>query len=123
MTDIRFYLDEDSMNRSLLMALRQRRIDVTTVSEVNREDFSDYDQLLWASQNNRVICTYNIRDFSQLHKQFLAENITHAGILLMHQDFSIGDRLYGLSVVAASLTAEDMSNQMIFLSNYLNKNI
>lgn len=123
MIDIRFYLDEDSMNRSLLMALRQRRIDVTTVSEVNREGFSDYDQLLWASQNNRVICTYNIRDFSKLHKQFLAESTTHAGILLMHQDFSIGDRLYGLSVVAASLTAKDMSNQMIFLSNYLNRNI
>ncbi len=123
MSNIRFYLDEDSMNRALLMALRQREIDVTTVSEVKREGFSDEEQLLWAGQNNRVICTYNIRDFSKIHKQFLAEGKVHAGILLMHQDFSIGERLYGLSVVIASLTAEDMVNQMIFLSNYLKSNV
>jgi len=123
MSDIRFYLDEDSMNRALLMALRQREIDVTTVSEVNREGVSDDEQLLWAGQNNRVICTYNIRDFSKLHNQFLAKNITHAGILLMQQEFSIGERLHGLSVLAASATSEDMSNQMIFLSNYLKRNV
>ena len=52
MSVIRFYLDEDSMNRSLLMALRQREIDVKTVSEVQREGFSDDEQLLWAAQNN-----------------------------------------------------------------------
>jgi Domain of unknown function (DUF5615) len=59
MSLIRLYLDEDSMNRALLMALRQRDIDVTTVSEVKREGFSDEEQLRWAGQNNRVICTYN----------------------------------------------------------------
>jgi hypothetical protein len=123
MSDIRFYLDEDSMNRALLMALRQREINVTTVSEVKREGFSDEEQLLWASQNNRVICTYNIRDFSKLHKEFLAEGKVHGGILLMHQDFSIGERLYGLSLVMASLTAENMINQIIFLSNYLKSNV
>jgi len=46
MSPICFYLDEDSMNRSLLMALRQREIDVTTVSEVKREGLSDEEQLL-----------------------------------------------------------------------------
>ena len=55
MSLIRLYLDEDSMNRALLMALRQRDIDVITVSDV----------------------------------------------------------------LVASGTAEDMSNQMTFLSNYL----
>ncbi|NMF56775.1 DUF5615 family PIN-like protein [Pseudanabaena yagii] len=123
MASIRFYLDEDSMNRSLLIALRQREIDVTTVSEVKREGFSDEEQLLWSTQNNRVICTYNIRDFSKLHKQTLAKNQAHAGIVLMHQDFSIGERLYGLSVLAASFTAEEMLNQMTFLSNYLKNNV
>lgn len=123
MSVIRFYLDEDSMNRSLLMALRQREIDVKTVSEVQREGFSDDEQLLWAAQNNRVICTYNIRDFSKLHKQFLANNQAHSGIVFMHQDFSIGERLYGLSVLVASFTAKDMINQMTFLSNYLKPHI
>ncbi len=112
MSVIRLYLDEDSMNRALLMALRQRDVDVTTVSEVKREGFSDEEQLLWAGQNSRIICTYNIRDFGKLHKQFLAESRLHAGILLMQQDFSIGERLYGLSVLVASITAEDISNRI-----------
>ncbi len=123
MSVIRLYLDEDSMNRALLMALRQRDIDVMTVREVKREGFSDEEQLLWAGQNSRVICTYNVRDFSKLHKQFLAESRFHAGILLMQQDFSIGERLYGLSVLVASVTGEDISNQMFFLTSYLKKNV
>jgi hypothetical protein len=122
MSSIRLYLDEDSMNQTLLKALRQRDIDVTTVSEVEREGLSDEEQLTWSSQNNRVICTYNIRDFSKLHQQFLANGRFHAGILLMKQSFSIGDRLHGLSVLVASVTAEDMNSQMVFLSAYLKRN-
>jgi hypothetical protein len=123
MSLIRLYLDEDSMSRALLMALRQRDIDVITVSEVKREGFSDQEQLLWAGQNNRAICTFNIQDFSKLHKQFIAEGNFHAGIVLMQQDLSIGERLHGLSVLVASVTAEEMMNQMTFLSEYLRKNI
>ena len=31
MSAVRFYLDEDSMNRALLMALRQREIDADNI--------------------------------------------------------------------------------------------
>jgi hypothetical protein len=121
MSQLRLYLDEDSMNRALLLALRQRNIDVITVNEVQTQGLTDEAQLLWASTNGRAICTYNVRDFSQLHQQFLSSGRSHAGIILMRQSFSIGKRLYGLSILVASMTAEDIQNQVVFLSQYLNK--
>jgi len=110
MSQLRRYLDEDSMNRALLLALRQRNIDVITVNEVQTQGLTDEAQLLWASTDGRAICTYNARDFSQLHQQFLSSGRSHAGIILMRQSFSIGERLYGLSTLVASMTAEDIQN-------------
>ena len=121
MSQLRLYLDEDSMNRALLLALRQRSIDVVTVNEMQSQGLTDAAQRVWAAANSRAICTYNIRDFSQLHKQFLSSDRSHAGIVLMRQSFSIGERLYGLSTLVASVMAEDIQNQVVFLSQYLNR--
>lgn len=123
MSQLRLYLDEDSMNRALLLALRERDIDVLTVNEVQNQGLTDEAQLLWAFNHRRAICTYNVRDFSQLHQQHLASGRSHAGIILMRQSFSIGERLYGLSALVASITAEDIQNQVVFLSQYLNRTV
>lgn len=48
MSQLRLYLDEDSMNRALLLALRERNIDVLTVNEVQNQGLTDEAQLLWA---------------------------------------------------------------------------
>lgn len=119
MSQLRLYLDEDSMNRALLLALRQRDIDVVSVNEVETAGLADELQLQWATSQNRAICTYNARDFCQLHTQFLSLGRHHAGIVLMRQDFSIGERLYGLSALVAAISAEELRDQRVFLSQYL----
>lgn len=119
MTAIRLYLDEDCMNRALLGALRQRDIDVMTVSEADNDGLSDLEQLAWASENHRAICTYNVRDFQILHHQYLSEGISHWGIIFMKQNLSIGQRLYGLSALVGSMTSAMVKNQTIFLSKFI----
>jgi hypothetical protein len=121
MSQLRLYLDEDSMNRALLLALRQRDIDVISVNEVERVGLADELQLQWATSQNRAICTYNARDFCQLHTQFLSSGQHHAGIVLMRQDFSVGERLYGLSALVAAISTEEIRNQRVFLSQFLRR--
>jgi len=49
-SDICLYFDEDTMKRSLVLSLRLRGVDVSTVGEVGREGESDEAQLIWATE-------------------------------------------------------------------------
>ena len=58
---IRLYLDEDTMTRTLVNALRARGADVTTVFEEGMTGRNDTDQLEYASQHERVLYSFNAR--------------------------------------------------------------
>ena len=66
MSLLRFYIDEDSAERSLISAFRNSGLDVVTVLDVGRQSLSDPEQLIWATEQNRVIYSYNQRDFRHL---------------------------------------------------------
>ncbi len=72
MSQIRFYLDEDSVEKSLIAAFRNAGLDVVTVTDVDRLSYSNEDQLIWATEQGRVIYSYNRRDFCCLHSEVLA---------------------------------------------------
>lgn len=123
MNQIRFYLDEDSTEKSLLIAFRNAGLDVVTVTEVNRESYSDKEQLIWATEQKRVIYSYNRGDFCYLHTEFLRTEKNHFGIVLLQQQrYSVGQQLQGLLHLVATRSAEDMINQLVFLSVYINRN-
>ncbi len=64
---IRLYFDEDSMRRSLLRALRARGVDVITALDADMIERKDAEHLGYATQQGRVLCTFNARDFYRLH--------------------------------------------------------
>jgi Domain of unknown function (DUF5615) len=119
---IRLYLDEDTINASLVKALRNADLDVVTVADAQRLGLSDEEQLIWAMNQGRVLYSYNIGDFCKLHSTFIVEERSHAGIILAPQrQYSIGQQQRGLLKLAASLSAEEMANQLFFLSAYVEK--
>ncbi len=67
MTQFRFYLDEDSMHRGLLVGLRARNIDVLTPGDVGLLGQEFAVQLSFAARDRRVLYTCNVRDFCRLH--------------------------------------------------------
>ncbi|CCI06373.1 MAG: DUF5615 family PIN-like protein [Sphaerospermopsis sp.] len=120
MTQLRLYLDEDMMSHSLVQALANRGVDVTTVLTEGREGLSDEEQLKWAASQNRVICTANVADFVQLHIQFIETNETHRGILIIpQQQYSISQCLRGLMTFISAYKPESVTNQIYFLSSFL----
>jgi len=116
---IRLYFDEDASARAVAHNLGVRGVDVTTTHEEGLRGISDTEQLEYASQQGRVICTCNISDFAQLHTEYMAQGKNHAGIILIHQQqFSIGEQVRRLSRLMQSRSAEAMVNNIEYLSNW-----
>ena len=120
MSQIRLYVDEDSSDTALVLSLQNRGVDVLTVRDVNRQGYTDEEQLIWASSQSRVLYSSNVRDFYRLHTSFLTQEQTHSGMILVQQQrYSIGELMRGILRLMATKSAEDMENQVEFLSDWI----
>ena len=113
---LRLYIDEDAMSRVLIRGLRSRGINVTTVLDEERVGQSDASQLEFAAQRGLVIYTFNVGDFCALHKEYLTKEKRHSGIVVVYrQRYTIGEQLRLLLKLANSRSADEMTNQLVFL--------
>lgn len=106
---IRFYTDEH-VAKAVVRGLRQRGVDVRTVSEAGMLGASDQEHLALARKEGRVIFTQD-DDFLRLH----AAGAEHAGIVYAPQQTSIGEIIYGLMLIYQILDAKDMTGQVEYL--------
>jgi len=114
------YLDEDTIKSALVKALRNADLDVITVVDAQMLGRSDEEQLNWSTEKKRVIYSFNIGDYCKLHRDYMFEGKTHAGIVLApQQQYSIGQQLTGLLKLVAANSSEDMIDKVIFLNSYL----
>ena len=119
MSQVRLYFDADSMQRAVLAGLRARGVDATTALEAGMTDRSDEEQLELARSQGRVLFSFNASGFCRIHAELLAQGKSHAGIILAPQQrYSIGERVRRLLKLIAAKTAEEMRDQMEFLSNW-----
>ncbi len=77
-----FLLDEDLSYR-VAEGLRRRGVDAISVHEVGRANrqVSDAEQLEYATQQGRVLVTYNRADYQALDALWRTQGRTHAGVL------------------------------------------
>lgn len=119
MRAVRLYIDEDSMNRALVRALRSRNIDVVTALEFGMISKADLDHLTLATTEGRVLFTYNVGDYYLLHTAFLTEGNSHAGMILARQQhYSFGEQMRRLLKLVATRSAEEMRDRAEFLSSW-----
>ena len=116
MGDVRLYMDEDAGETAVIAALRARGVDLLTTLEAGRLGSSDADQLVYATQQGRAICTLNASDFSRLHREVLQAGDSHAGIVVIpEQRYSIGEKIRRLAAFVHATTAESLRNHIEFL--------
>jgi len=90
MSKPKLHLDMDTSRRDLHRALVTRGYDVTrTPNPEITEDASDEYQLLWATSHNRIIFTFNIKDYLNLAKK----HPSHGGIILANQKTTSPDKM------------------------------
>jgi Domain of unknown function (DUF5615) len=116
-TQIRLYLDEDAQHGGLVRALRLRGIDVVTADEAGMRNRDDANHLAYAAAHNRVLYSFNIRDYNALHLAHAAQGKSHAGIILAQQQrYSVGEQMRRLLRLVGTISAEEMHDRMEFLS-------
>lgn len=114
---VRLYIDEDSMSRALVRALRARGVDVTTALDKGMIERPDAIHLDYATQQGRVLYSFNVGDFYELHTTYLTQGKSHAGLILASQQrYSVGEQMRRLLKLIATRSAEDMENRVEFLS-------
>lgn len=114
---LRLYLDEDTQRADLIQALRARHVDIVTVAEANLLGQADDVQLRYASEQGRVIFTFNRGDFFHLHTEWLRNHQHHAGIIVSDQ-VGTGMIVRPLLRIIDTKSAGDMQNWLEFLSNW-----
>lgn len=78
---------------------------------------TDEEHLAYVAASGRVLHTFNVADFYELHGQFMEAGQGHAGLVLgTQQRYAVGERMRKLLRIRAEWTAEDMQNRVLFLS-------
>ena len=108
------------MNENFIQALRSRNVDVLTVADVGMLHRSDEEQLDWATQNGRVIFSFNTRDFYRLHSTIIEQGLFHTGIILAPQQrYGIGDLMRGVLNLVNTKSSAQMQSEVEFLSDWI----
>lgn len=119
MSGIRLYVDEDAMQGALVMALRARHVDTLTAFDCGMINRSDEDHLRFASADKRVLYSFNIKDYTLLHEQWISTGQAHCGILLAPQQrYSVGEQLRHILQFLNRRSAADMFSRLEYLSNW-----
>jgi len=110
---LKLFLDED-IHTGLSHALQQRGFDVVHAQDLKRKGKSDSEQLAFAVQEERCFMTFNVRDFVNLHNQYVEQNQEHWGIIVSGQ-IPIGETLRRLLKKIGLATRADFKNRIEFL--------
>jgi hypothetical protein len=116
MAQLSLYFDEDAMDYDLIEPLRKRGLDVLTALEANRLGREDEDHLAFATAHGRSLYSFNIPHYCRLHGEWQFAHRTHAGIVLAQQRFPIGRQLRCILHLASAKSAEEMRDNLEFLS-------
>ena len=114
---IKLYLDEDAQRTDLIRSLRARQVDVLTVSEAGLLGSADDVHLQYATEQGRVIFTFNRGDFFHLHTDWLTRGQHHAGIIVSDQ-LRTSVLMRRLLRLVDAKSASDMHDWLEFLSNW-----
>lgn len=106
---IKYYADEH-VARAVIRGLRQRGVDVLSVSEAGLLGASDEAHLECAAADGRVLFTQD-DDFLRLH----ARGTDHAGIAYARQGTSIGKIVRGLMLIHDILEPDEMRGHVEYL--------
>ena len=116
---ISLYFDEDAQRLALIQALRVRGVDVLAAWDAGMRQQDDEAHLSLATAQGRVLYGFNVGDYFRLHTAFLAQDRTHAGIVLARQQhYSVGEQMRRLLRLVATKSVEEMRNQIEFLSDW-----
>ena len=75
--------------------------------------------IAYTIRQGRVLYTFNVGDYYELHTAYLAQGKSHTGMILAPQQrYSAGEQMRRVLHLVATQSAEAMINQIEFLSRW-----
>lgn len=112
----RFYLDQH-IDAEVAVRLRADGHDVLTSLQATMDRASDEEQLAYASVDNRILLTHNIRDFLPLSQEWARQGRIHAG--LIYSSFQPPALICQRLVKLLDLYSDGLAGQTIALNAWL----
>lgn len=107
---LRFYTDQH-FPVAVSQGLRRHGVDILTTQEAGRCGSSDEEQLAFATEQGRVLVTFDT-DFLALHQA----HVSHEGIAWCpEQKHSVGQLIQGLLLAHGVLAREAMHNHVEYI--------
>ena len=107
------------MDADLVRGLRSRGIDVVTAADTGMIRRKDEEHLGLATIQGRALYSFNVRDYHEIHAEWMATGRFHAGIVLAQQKrYSTGEQIRRLVRLIGTLTDDDMRNREEFLGRW-----
>ncbi len=107
------------MSHALVRGLRARGVDVITALEEGMIERGDQKHLEYAAKLQRVLYSFNVADFYDIHSRYLSDDREHAGLILARQprqqQFTVGEQLRRLLRLIAKVPADQIKNRVEFL--------
>jgi hypothetical protein len=115
-----FYLDEQ-VSELLASALQALGYDATSANRLGNKGLHDGLQLLIATNQGRVLITYNYKDFTLLHRSWrdwttdwgIEERHRHSGILLVRSSQGIKARTLADAIDGFAQENHDLSSRLV----------
>ena len=119
MSDL-IYLDENFIDEIYIDVLSAGAFDVLDAKSAGMLGRSDADQLAFATAHERLLVTFDRKDYFRLHGEVIQRGDHHAGILLVLRDagFGPGEILRRMSLVRDVFRETGTRDQILFLSNF-----
>ncbi len=113
---IRLYLDAD-VNVKLAANLRRAGYDCVSAREVGNAALDDETQMVFATNEGRVLLTHNIQDFVPIFEHWWYANRDHLGVVVSQQ-IPLGELQRRVRRLLDTVTADEMENNLRNLAEF-----
>ena len=113
---IRLYLDAD-VDVKLAANLRRAGYDCVSAREVGNAALDDETQIVFATNEGRVLLTHNIQDFVPIFERWWHANRNHPGIVVSQQ-IPLGELQRQVMRLLDTVTADEMKNNLRNLAEF-----
>ncbi|MFQ6061630.1 MAG: DUF5615 family PIN-like protein [Methanosarcinales archaeon] len=116
MSKIRIYTNENIYG-TVARVLRGWGYDAISAPESRRLTVPDEEQMEFAVNQRRTILTFDIKDYTRLHTEYISSGLHHYGIIISKR-LKIKELLQRLQKLLQTLTAEDMYDRLEYLGQW-----
>ena len=116
MSPVRYLFDED-FNGRIVRGVRRRAstLDTVTVQEAGLGDAPDPAVLGWAATAGRMVVSHDHRTMRAYADERLTAGQAMAGLILVRQDYPLGQAIDDLVLIGETTTAEEWQGKILFL--------